>query len=242
MFLAGAVSQSQVDDALDKLNLARKQYQSAVGPAEDQAQAAISTAQAMIKNYQLQLANGIIKSPINGIITNQSINVGQVITAGATVISVVDTSVLKMKTTVAQDMLPQLSKGKAVKITIDSYPDQTLPGTVSSIGPIAVSTGEVFPVEISMKNSLGLLAGLSAHASINTVGKGIVVPAASLIESNGENYLFVIKDGIAARVKVKTGLGNDQDVIILQGLNGGEAVATSNLSALLDKMTVTVKN
>lgn len=242
LFASGAVSQSQVDEAADKLNLARKQYQSAAGPAEQQAQAAISTAQATIKNYQLQLANGVIKSPINGIITNQSVNVGQVISPGVTVISVIDTAVLKLKTTIAQDKLPLLTQGMEVDIAIDSYPDQLIKGTITSIGPIAVSTGEVFPVEITMQNSQGLLAGLSAHAALVTTGKGIIVPASAVIQEGGESYLFVIKDDIASRRQVKVGLQNDQELIILQGLNDGEQVAVSNISGLMDQMPVNVKN
>ncbi|MFA4885480.1 MAG: efflux RND transporter periplasmic adaptor subunit [Desulfotomaculaceae bacterium] len=143
LFESGVVAQSQMDDITDKLNIAQNQFENASGPAQDQAQAAISTARANIKNLQVQIDNATIRSPLDGILTTQSVNVGQVVSPGVTVISIVDILTLKLKSTVTQDLLPLLSVGQEMDITVDSYPDNKLKGIISSIGPIAVSTGEV---------------------------------------------------------------------------------------------------
>ena len=79
LFDAGAASQLQMEDAQDKLNIATKQYESSSGPALDQAQAAIATAMANIKGLNIQIDKSTISSPINGIITSQNINVGEVV-------------------------------------------------------------------------------------------------------------------------------------------------------------------
>jgi RND family efflux transporter MFP subunit len=241
LFDSGAVSQSQLDDARDKLNTATKQYDSTFGATQAQAAAAISTANANIKSLTVQINSAAIKSPVDGIITNQSINLGQAIAPNATLISIVDTSILKMKSTVTQDKLPLLSIGQEVNISIDSYPDRVFKGTITSVGPIALNTGEVFPVEISMKNESGLMAGLSAHASLTVNPRGILVPTSSITKSNGKYYVFVIKNNVTSKRLVQTGLSNDNNTEILKGLRAGDQVATTNVSALTDKMQVNVK-
>lgn len=238
LFDSGAVSKSQLDDVTDKLNIAQNQFENASGPAQNQAAAAINTASANIKNIQVQIDNATIKSPITGILTNQSVNIGAVVSPGVPVISIVDTSILKMKSTVTQDTLPLLSVGQEIDITIDSYPDSKFKGTISSLGPIAVNTGEIFPVEIAINNKGSLTAGLSAHASMNTKIKGVVVPSAAVIQNNGESCVFVIKEHIAVRRAVKTGLKNDSGTQILNGLNAGEQVAVTNVNTLTDNMPV----
>ncbi|MEN6461274.1 MAG: efflux RND transporter periplasmic adaptor subunit [Syntrophomonas sp.] len=240
LFASGAVSQSQLDEDQDKLETAQKQYENASGPARNQAQAAVNVAQANVRNLEIQLKNATIKSPIDGIITNQSVNIGQNVSPGTAVISIVNTSTLKMKSTVSQDVLPLLSVGQKMDITISSYPNKKFQGNISCIGPIAVSTGEVFPVEITIKNSNSLMAGLSAHASGIIKTKGIVIPSASVIHNNGASYVYVIKNNIAFKRSIRVGLNNEEKTVILKGLHSGDRVAVSNLSALSNKIAVNV--
>jgi RND family efflux transporter MFP subunit len=241
LFESGAVSRSQMDEAQDKLNIAAMQYANTSGPAKAQAAAMINTALANIKNLNVQIENGTIKSPMNGIITNQNLNLGQVVSPGVAFISIVDTATLKMKSTIAQDKLPLLSVGQQISIKIDSYPNTIFPGTVTSIGPIAVNTGEVFPVEITLKNESGLMAGLSAHTSLINKTPGIIVPISSILQNNDESCVYVIENNIASQRMVKIGLKSDQEAQILEGLNQGERVAVTNLNVLADKMAVNVQ-
>ncbi len=101
-----------------------------------------------------------------------------------------------------------------------------------------MSTGEVFPVEISVKNNGSLKAGLSARASVAARAKGIVVPVSAVVQDSGKSYVFVIKDKLAERRPVKTGLRNDREVQILNGLDKGERVAVTNVSSLTDRAAV----
>ncbi|PKM78692.1 MAG: hypothetical protein CVU90_01460 [Firmicutes bacterium HGW-Firmicutes-15] len=241
LFESGAVSQSQMDDAQDKLGIASKQYDNAFGPAKAQAAAAINTALANIRNFNVQIQNATIKSPLSGIITNQNLNLGQVVSPGVVLISVVDTTNLKMKSTITQDKLHLLSVGQQVSIKIDSYPDSIFSGTVTVIGPIAVNTGEVFPVEITLKNDSGLMAGLSAHTSLINKTQGIIVPISSILQTNNESSVYVIENNTASKRIVKIGLKSDKEAQIIEGLNEGERIAVSNLNVLADKMLVNVQ-
>lgn len=242
LYDSGTTSQSQMDDVTDKLDAAEKQYKNASGAALDQARAAIDTAKANITNLQVQINDATIRSPFDGIITNRNADPGEVVSPGTAVMSVANTTTLKMKSSITQDMLPLLAVGQALDVVIDIYPDRALKGTVTGIGPIAVNTGGVFPIEITIHNDGTILSGLSAHATLNVTGKNsVVVPAAAVLESGEKNYVFVIKSGIAEKRAITIGLRNEQGVEILNGLAAGELVAITNIRALSDRLAVSVQ-
>lgn len=234
LFNAGAVSQSQMDEARDKLTIAEKQYQTASGPALDQARANADAAFASVRNYQIQIDISTIRSPIDGVLTTRNVNIGQVVTSGSAVISIVDSSILKLKSTIPQEQLRLLTLGQDMDVTIDSYPGTVFKGTITTIGPIAVSTGELFPVEISLKNDQGLMAGLSAHSTLNLEAAGVVVPRTAIQTIDGKSYVYLIQDNKAYQREVTLGLSNDQDIVIISGLDEGERVAVSNVGQLAD--------
>ncbi|MGE5676686.1 MAG: efflux RND transporter periplasmic adaptor subunit [Pseudomonadota bacterium] len=241
LYDGGAASQSQMDDAKNKLDQAMRQYENATGSVKDQAQASISTANANINSVRVQIENSVIKSPISGIVVNKNINVGEIAspTSAAPIMTIADTSVLKLKGTVGQEMLPLLSVGREIDVIVDIYSDKIIKGKIESIGPMAVSTGALFPIEISIENNDGIEAGLSAHASIGlSEEKGVVVPIASVVQNDGKSYVYVIKDNMASKRIVTLGLKNDKEIEVLQGLEPGEKVAATNVNSLFDGLAV----
>lgn len=235
----GAAPQSQLDDVTNKLDIAKKTYENTLGSAMSQAQAAINTANANINNIKVQMENSIIKSPISGTVMNRNINPGEIASVSSALMTIADTSTLRLKGTVSQEVIPLLQNRQEINVTIDIYPDKVFKGKIENIGPMAVSTGVVFPIEISIENTGDLKAGLSAHATIDMAEEqGVVVPAAAVVQNNGESYVFVIKDNVAQKRLVTTGLKNDEEIEILKGLEQGEKVAVTNVNSLFNNMPV----
>jgi multidrug efflux pump subunit AcrA (membrane-fusion protein) len=240
LFDSGADSQSALDNATNALNTAQAQYDNASGAALDQANAAVDTAKANVNSIEVQLGETTITSPLNGVLSSRTVDVGEVVSAGVTVMSVVDSSSLKLTSTVTQDVLPLLALGQTMNVTVDSLSNRSYQGTITTLGPIAVSTGEVFPVEITIKNDGQLMGGMTAHASAAVKASGIVVPPSAVVQGGGVNYVFVIKDGVASKRLVTLGQKSDQGILILTGLTAGEQVAVTNTNALGDNVPVTV--
>ncbi|HVI42600.1 MAG TPA: efflux RND transporter periplasmic adaptor subunit [Anaerovoracaceae bacterium] len=234
LYTEGAVAKVQMDADQKAYDLAKSQYDSSISSG-------VSGAKASVDNISAQVNNSIIKSPISGVIVSKNITAGETATVGSTLMTVADMSSLMLKGTISQAALPYIKKGDTVDLFIDIYPDQTFKGTVSEIGSMSVSTGAYFPIEISMQNTDQFASGISAHADISAKGaKHMIVPASAIVDNNGENYLFVIEDGIAKKTMVLTGLKNDDKIEILKGLKGGEAVAVTNANHLFDGMPVQI--
>ncbi len=239
LFTSSAGTQSQLDDASSNLDLKKKQYEISRGSAVQQAEASVKVAQSNIDNIKVQMENAVITSPINGIVINRNINPGEIASSGATLLTLADIATLKLRGTVSQEIVPLIQAGEQINVTVDIYPDKVYTGKIGSIGPMAVSTGEYFPIEISIPNSGDVKPGLSAHASLNISGQdSVIVPLASVVQNNGQSYVYIIKDSIAVKQTVLTGLKNDKEIQVLKGVEAGQRVAVTNVNNLFDNMPV----
>lgn len=238
----GIASKAQLNEIETKYEIAKKQYETALNGTLNQAKAAVSAAQANIKNIKLQISNAKITSPINGVVTNKNINAGELAAPTSPIFTIADVSTLKLKGTISQRYLPYIKINQTIDVVVDVYPNKTYEGVITNIGPMAVGTGMYFPIEISIKNTDNLKPGLSAYGKIKINSKdGIVVPASSVVKNDGKAYVYVVENNTVKKRFVEIGVSNDKEVEIVSGLNENEKVAISNVNALFDNAVVNVK-
>ncbi len=246
---AGAAPQTQLDDAQTRLEqaqngyaAAQKQYETAKKQYETASGSGLAQAEAAVNTIKVNLSNASITSPISGIVTNRNVNPGEMAAPGSPLLTIADTSTLKLQGTISQEVVPLLAGGQKVTVTVDALPGREFTGAVTRVGPLAAQIGQLFPVEITLPNPGDLKAGMTARASFKvTSSKGVVIPAAAIRTDNGQDYVFVVKNGTVERRPVTLGLKNDAQVIVLNGLQAGEKVAITNVGALQDKMAVVVQ-
>ncbi|MDH7578270.1 MAG: efflux RND transporter periplasmic adaptor subunit [Bacillota bacterium] len=235
---AGAASPSQLDEAQSRLEGAGKKYQDFAKKYEA-ANNTIAVQQAAAGVISAQISNSRITSPIGGVVTNRNINPGELASPGVPLLTVADVGVLKLQGMVSQEAVPLLSVGQEVKVAVDALPGRSFVGRISRVGPVAATTGQYFPVEVSVSGGSGLVAGMTARATIRITGpKGVVVPLAAVKTGDGQSCVFVVSRGRAVLRPVRLGLRGNEEVMVLQGLRPGEQVAVSNVGALQDGMAV----
>jgi RND family efflux transporter MFP subunit len=238
LFESGAASQSDLDTAGNSLDQAKnayananEQYQTAMGSGLAQAEAAANL-------LQVEIGNGTIVSPINGIVSSRSIDPGGMASTAAPLMSVDDDSILKLQGSADQNAVPLMAVGQQVPVTVDALPGQGFEGTITQIGPEALATGQ-YPVVISVKNPGALLSGMTAVGTVKlTTPPGVVVPASAVQSNSGADYIFVVQGGTVSRRRVTLGPGSATDILIASGVSSGEEVAASNVNTLQDGMAV----
>lgn len=243
LFKSQAVPRNQMDDARNKLDLAQSAYENAQKQYQQLTGSSLAQAKARVDLIQVQISNSIIRSPLSGVVTNRNVNPGEMVSMAAPVMTISDTFTLKLQGTVAQAEVPLMHMGQKVTVTVDGMPDVTFSGSIIQIGPVAASTGQYFPVVVSLKNDGRLLAGMTAMASFKLTGpERVLLPLSAVKAEGGENFVFEVRNGTVRRVAVELGLANSTQVSIVRGLDAGVTVATSNLGTLQDGMAVTVGN
>lgn len=239
---AGAASQSQLEAAADKLETARVQARNAQGPAGNQAAASVATAAAALESMRTQLDYTRLTSPLDGVVTVRSAELGETVAPGTAVMTVARMDVLRIKGVVPQELLASLKVGQAVPVTAAVYPEAPLPGRLTVLGPTAVNTGELFPVEIEVPNDGRLLAGMSASASLKAEGRrGLTVPAAAVMRESGRRFVYVLSEGVAHRTEVLPGRTLNGETEILKGLKAGDQVAVAGAGSLRDGAAVALQ-
>jgi len=137
------------------------------------AKAAVDAAQAALGAIDQQVEELKVVSPVDGIVEAVDLEPGDLVTANAPVISLMDTSDLWVRAYVPENEL-DLNVGQKVKVTVDSYPDREFSGQISFVArqaeftPGNVQTPEerskqVFRIKVTLEDDLGeLRPGMAA--------------------------------------------------------------------------------
>ena len=185
-----SVTQKQYDDAESRFNVAQAQYNTArqnlqkmrrfARPEElAAAKARMEQAQAGADLIRKQLTDATITAPVSGIVTHKPVETGELLGAGATVVTVSRLDTLNLMIYVSDTDLGKVKLGGAADVVVDTYPDRSFPAHVVYIAPIAeftpknIQTKEdrtklVFGVKLEVDNRDGILkAGMPADAYLH---------------------------------------------------------------------------
>ncbi len=99
-----------------------------------QAEAAVASAEANAHYYTDQLADTNIRAPIDGIIVNKALEVGEWVTPGTTILTVDDLSTVWARVDVQETDLGWLTVGKSARVRLPTNPPTMLQGRIMSIG------------------------------------------------------------------------------------------------------------
>ncbi len=166
---AAEAQQAQLQAQLDQLNSGARPEQLAAAQAQiEVAQAQADQSAAAIDVLKVQIDKLTLKSPLTGVIFQRSIEPGEVVMPGASLMTIGDLTNLYIVVYVSESRYGEVKLGQAVQIKVDSFPGQTFTGTVSHIAdqaeftPRNVQTAEgrattVFAVRVDVTNVNGQL-------------------------------------------------------------------------------------
>lgn len=179
------------------------------------------------------LAKTVLKSPMAGVILSKTIEPGSYIGSGTSVITIGDTSQLKVMLPVPDSEIREWSVGDTVSLSLYG---STKEGKVNMIAPQTNSGTGTVSVEVVVPNGDGeWLAGQIVNANkVSSDNNGILVPIEAVINNGVESYVFKDVDGQAVKVIVETGAMVNNKIHITQGITEGDQVVVSGGTLLLD--------
>ncbi len=179
-----------------------------------------------LQEMQRKLDQADIKSPISGVLTFVSEEIGTTINPGEALARVADLSSFKVKATIADNYADQLQTGGPVTVRLN---DTDLKGTISTIRP-AVENGLVtFFVQLNQKNHPQLRSNLRVEVFVITSfkNKAVRVKNGPFFTGARDQKIFVIKGDKAIARTVQVGLSNF-DWVELIGVQPGEEIIISD--------------
>jgi len=180
--------QSELDAAKIAVDTAQAGLQSQQATVT-QTEAAVSQSQASVNQNQVNLAHTVIEAPIDGIVIQRSVDVGQTVAASmqAPTLFVIagDLARMQVLASVDESDIGRVRQGQPVSFTVDAYPGDTFTGTVSQVRlqPTVDQNVVSYTTVIDVPNrSLKLKPGMTASVSIEIARADDVlrVPSAAL--------------------------------------------------------------
>ena len=145
-----------------------------------QAQNAIKQAQANLDLLDAQIAKTTVTAPVDGVVLTRAGELGSVVNAGGTVLTLGRLDELTITVYVPEDRMGEVALGQVAKVSVDSFPGETFSATVTYISdqaeftPRNVQTVEgrkntVFAVKLKLGDTSGKLKpGMPADVSFGT--------------------------------------------------------------------------
>jgi len=150
------------------------QYYSAKADIQS-AEARLEQAMSQLESSRVDLTYTIIKSPIDGVVINRKVNIGQTVAASfqAPVLFQIanDLSKMQVECSVDEADIGKVKEGQKVRFTVDAFPDETFRGTVSQVrySPEIIQNVVTYATIVEVNNpDIKLRPGMTATASIVT--------------------------------------------------------------------------
>ena len=181
-------------------------------------EAQLADAKSRLASAERQLGDAVIRAPIGGIVSKKSVNVGDVVSVGTELFTVIDPSSMRLEASVPSEDLSQLRVGVPVEFTVRGY-DQTFAGTIERIAPQADATTRQVPIFVAIPNVGGrLVAGLFAEGRVVAEkASGLVVPVNAVNTASQAPWVLRVSNGKTEKVNVTLGLRDPRTERVLVG-------------------------
>ncbi|MEO8680081.1 MAG: efflux RND transporter periplasmic adaptor subunit [Vicinamibacterales bacterium] len=237
------MSQAEFDQKSAQMDSAERQYDVAKNSAEQQYQALLG-ARARVTVAQKALADTVVRAPFAGVVGERFVSVGDYVTRGTKVASVMRIDPLRVELTVPEQYVSVVAAGRAVTFEVDAYPGETFTGQVRYVSPSVKAETRALMIEAVVPNgSSRLKPGFFATARIEQASRlpGILVPAGAVRSVSGTARVFVINGDRAEERVVMTGQVVGDQIEISSGLKPGERVAAGGIDKLVDGVRVAAR-
>ena len=223
-----ALQQATID-----YQIAQRNYERLVnGPPTDELSALekqLESAQLALERAQAQLEEMRLITPLAGTVVRVEASEGEMLSAYRPVILIADLTSLQIIAEVDEIDVAEIAPGQEVEIRLDAYPAHTLSGTIVSLAPAASPERGSTVYEAVVKFDAGgltLRLGMGANLKIITLEKeGVLLVPNQAIQPIGRRKVVKVMDGRSIReVEVVTGLSNESDTEIIEGLAEGQKI------------------
>ena len=255
-----ALSEKLVKDKVvseDSVDAAKSRVQIAL------AQLAQNTAD--LRFAEASLANTQIRAPFTGVVVKKMAEVGESVapippgvnisTASGAIVALADLDTLEVEADVAEANVAKLGANQPAEASVEAFPDRKYKSVLRQIIPTADRTKATVQVKVTiLEKDKDLKPEMSAKVTFLEPDKPkdeaaakapaapmVTVPKDAVVQRDGKSVVFEIREGKARARVVSTGVERQGNVVVREGLSGGETLVLRPGDAVKDGVAVKVK-
>ncbi len=210
--------------------------------------------QAQIAEQQAIVAKKTLRAPFAGHLGIRNVNVGQYVSPGTVVATLQALDPIFLDFSLPQQVLEKIKVGQTLNLKVDTYPDMTFAGNITTIDPKIDPATRNVAVRATLPNpERKLLPGMFATVVIatGTAERRITLPQTAITFNPYGNMVYLLEKEtdtagntklIARQTVVTTGDTRGDQIVILSGLKEGDEVVSSGQTKLQSGAAVLIDN
>lgn len=194
----------------------------------------LKTIAADIDYTKAQIAKTELRAPFSGRIGLKQISVGNFVSTADVIATIQQTDELKLDFTVPEKYAGMVKAGDEVHFSVENREGDFLAKVFAVESAIDRETRNVMVRAVYNNASGQLIPGSFAKVKLvmNNIEGALMVPTEAVIPELKGKKVFVVRAGKAMPVSVRTGLRNDAQIQIIEGLQAGDTVITTGIMSL----------
>jgi RND family efflux transporter MFP subunit len=226
------------------------------------AEAALAQAAADLSFAEAQLQNTVIRAPFSGVVVKKMAEVGESVapippgvnisTSSGAIVALADLQTLEVEADVAEANVAKVTGGQPAEVTVEAIPDRRYKAVLRQVIPTADRTKATVMVKVTiLDKDKDLKPEMSAKVTFLEPEKErkpqaasaavVLVPRAAVTSRDGKPTVFLVREGKAQARAVVLGTERQDQVIVKDGLAGGETIVAKPGDELKDGAAVRVK-
>jgi multidrug efflux pump subunit AcrA (membrane-fusion protein) len=228
------VSQQDVDQAEARLNAMQATYDATLNQTRNLIQE-VERFKASLDLQRKKLRDTTVRAPYAAYVKERLVTAGQYVRANTPLFTLVKINPIRLRIEIPERMAPWVRQGQEAEVAVEAYGERTFHGRVWRISPTVDQSKRTFIVEALIPNPASeLKPGSYAKARVRTgMSQRIrLIPFRAVNYVLGSYKAYVVTGATVQARELKLGDRFGQDVEVLEGLDGGEQVATSQVTRL----------
>jgi HlyD family secretion protein len=227
------------------------------------AEAAVAQAKADLAYAEAQLQNTFIRAPFSGVVVKKMAEVGESVapippgvnisTSSGAIVALADLATLEVEADVAEANVARVKNGQPAEVTVEAIPDRRYKAVLRQVIPTADRTKATVMVKVTiLDKDKDLKPEMSAKVTfLEPEKKGpspasagapvVLVPRESVVSRDGKPTVFLVREGKAQARAILLGTERKDQVIVKEGLAGGETLVARPQDDLRDGTPVKLK-
>jgi RND family efflux transporter MFP subunit len=205
-------------------------------------EAELNDARARLAEAQYRLDRTRIKSPVDAIVERRLISVGDFVSPGTPVVTIVGRDRMRVVLPFPERLSGQLKPGLAVMLDQPAHPGKVVAGTITEVRPMVGTNNRAIETLVDLPADTDWPAGSSVTARLVLASReGVVVPAGSVVRRPAGDVVYVLEGDKAVEHKVTIGIRTSERAEVLSGVAAGATVVLSGAGFLTDGALVAVR-
>jgi membrane fusion protein (multidrug efflux system) len=206
--------------------------------AVDQFEAAWRSAQADVAAAKAREADRVIRAPFAGVVGLSDVAPGALVNPGAPIVTLDDTSVMRVDFQIPERYLAQLREGQALLATADAFPGETITGRIAKLDSRVDERTRAITARAEFPNAGGRLKpGMLIRVGVSRGERTTTSAPESAVSVQGDSaFVYVLQQQgqrtMATQRPIVTGVRQQGFVEIVDGVKAGERLVADGLNKI----------